>query len=182
MGASATNPFFQRFSTSLAQEIYICVCNANGDGRKQEGYARGGCSCASWLPVNLPHNVCIPARLTRRWLFRALPAEYPANTEVEAREHASADDSYDEQQVSACCAEEQFIGKGPHACYVDCLSPDCLQRNNHNAEDTILDHVARPSHSPLLRSPIYCACTFALLMPCSYLTSLKFSLETFCNG
>ena len=35
----------------------------------------------------------------------------PANTEVEAREHASADDSYDEQQVSACCGENSSWGR-----------------------------------------------------------------------
>ena len=45
-------------------------------------------------------------------LFRTIPAEYPANAKVEAREHASADDSYDEQQVSARCGEEQLLGKG----------------------------------------------------------------------
>ena len=54
----------------------------------------------------------IPARLARRRLFRALPAEYPANTEVEAHERPSADDLYDEQQVSAHCGEEQLLGKG----------------------------------------------------------------------
>ena len=51
--------------------------------------------------MNMPCNVCILERLARQRLFCALPAEYPANTEVEAREHASADDPYDEQQVSA---------------------------------------------------------------------------------
>ena len=49
-------------------------------------------------PMNMPRNVCIPKRLAHWQLFRALPAEYPVNTEVEARERASTDDSYDEQQ------------------------------------------------------------------------------------
>ena len=35
----------------------------------------------------------------------------PANTEVEARQRASADDSYDEQQVSACCGENSSWGR-----------------------------------------------------------------------
>ena len=82
------------------------VRNANGDGRKSEGYARGGCSCASCLPMNMPRNVHIPDMLSRRQLFPALPA----NTEVEAHKRASADDLYDEQQVCACCAKELFVG------------------------------------------------------------------------
>ena len=64
--------------------------------------------------MKMPCNERIPARLARRWLFHALPAEYLANTEVEARECESADDSYTEQQVSACCGQEQLqsLGKG----------------------------------------------------------------------
>lgn len=77
------------------------ISNMSSDGRKRAGYARGGCSCTSWLSMNMPHNVDIPARLARRQLFNALPAEYPVSTEEEAHEHKSADDSYDEQQVSA---------------------------------------------------------------------------------
>ena len=37
----------------------------------------------------MPRSVLIPKTLARRQLFRALPAEYPANAEVEARECAS---------------------------------------------------------------------------------------------
>ena len=91
---------------------YMYVRNVNGDGRKWEGYARGGCSCTSWLPMNLVCTMCIPVRLARWRLFCALPPEYLANTEVEVRECASAYASYDEQQVSACCVKEQLLGKG----------------------------------------------------------------------
>ena len=55
-------------------DIYMYVHNANDNGRKQEGYAIGGCNCASWLTNgNLPHNVRIPA-----------------DTEVEANKRPSA--------------------------------------------------------------------------------------------
>ena len=63
--------------------------------------------------------------------------------EAEARKRASADDSYDEQEVSVRCAKEQLVTGGPRACYADCLAPDCLRKNNHNTENTIPEHVAR---------------------------------------
>ena len=99
-----------------------------------------GSSCASWLLMNLPHNVRIPPRLACRRPFCALPADYPTNTEVEARERASAADSYDDQQVSAHCGKEQLLGKG-RAGYADGLSVDCLRKNNHNVDDTIPERV-----------------------------------------
>ena len=73
---------------------YIYVRNTNGDGRKWAGYSGGDYSCTAHEHA----PVCIPKRLAHWQLFRALPAEYPVNTEVEARERASTDDSYDEQQ------------------------------------------------------------------------------------
>ena len=88
--------------------------------------------------MNMPCNERIPERLARRRLFHALPAEYLTNTEVEAREYESADDSYAEQQVSVLWpGTAAVIGEGPRACYTDHLAPDCLQKNNHNVEDTI---------------------------------------------
>ena len=91
----------------------------------------------------VPCNVRIPKKLARQRLFRALPAEYPANTEVEAHERASGDNLYAEQQVSAHCAKEQLIAEGTHACYADVQSPDSLWKNSHNAEDTIPERVTR---------------------------------------
>ena len=127
---------------------YMFVRNVNCDGRKWAGYAMGGCSCAlSCLHMNMPRSGLIPKRLARRRLFCALPAEYPANAEVEARECASADNLYDEQQPSARCGDEQLLGKGRvpaasrHATLH--LVPDCLQKNSHNAEDIIPDRVAQ---------------------------------------
>ena len=72
--------------------------------------------------MNMPRTVHIPKRLAGWQLFLALPAEYPANTEVEARKRASPDDLYDEQQVCVRCAEEQLVGEGLCACYTDRLA------------------------------------------------------------
>ena len=81
-------------------------------------------------------NMSIPERLASRRLFRV-------DIEAEARKCASADDSYHEQEVSVRCAKEQLVTKGPCAYYADRLAPDCLWKNNHNAENTIPEHVAR---------------------------------------
>ena len=93
--------------------IYIDICMSatptataeNGKVMRVAAVAQAGCS-------EPPLYVRIPARLARRRLFRALPAEYQANTEVEVCERTSADDSYVEQQVPANCGEEQLLGKG----------------------------------------------------------------------
>ena len=111
--------------------------------------------CKGWLQLAVHEHalyVHIPKRLAGRQLFHALPAEYPANTEVEARKCASADDLYDEQQVYVCCAEEQLVGEGLRTCYVHGSSSSGIIttkcRENYSRACCV---AAEPSHSPLLR-------------------------------
>ena len=59
-----------------------------------------------------PFNVHMPKRLAHRRLFHALPVEYPANTEMEACEHASADNSYAEHRSLCVVPRNSLLGKG----------------------------------------------------------------------
>ena len=94
--------------------IYIDICmSATPTATAENGKVMQGVAAVAEAGCSEPPlYVRIPARLARRRLFRALPAEYQANTEVEVHERTSADDSYVEQQVPARCGEEQLLGKG----------------------------------------------------------------------
>ena len=136
---------------------YMYVRNANGNGRKREAtqgvaaVAQAGCSEPALY-------VRIPARLARRWLFRALPVEYQANTEVEVRERTSADDSYVEQQVPALCGEEQLLGKG-HAPATQMVYLQIASRRITTTSRTLFQSVLRGcrAFTHASPSPINCA-------------------------
>ena len=111
--------------------------------------------------MNRAPFVRITARLARLRLFCALPAEYPANTEVEARERASADDSYNEQQVSVRCSEEQLLGKGcapaTRMVYLQIASGRITtKRQGHYSRGCY----AAPEHSPMLLLPSFSSFTY----------------------
>ena len=139
-----------------------------------------GCSCASCLLMNLPHNVHIPARLACRRPFRAIPADYPTNTEVEARERASADDLYYDQQVSACCGKEQLLGKG--RAYYTMVYLRIASGRITTTSMTLFQSVLRGCRAFTHASPpINCALVLSLSSRLAHFSlCINFSLESIC--